>query len=266
MMKFRRIPCALLCAVLLLTLIGCAAMDADEPIVTPGTPPRTAPAPSVTPVSETTDFVLVSDAIPDVMLEMRYYSTFNFVGERIDGYDEPVAILTRQAAEALKAAADEFALLGYRLKIFDAYRPQRAVAQFCTWAQDADDTRMKEYFYPQLDKQELFSQGYIAERSGHSRGSTVDLTLFDMRTAREADMGGGFDYFGELSHADYAGISEAQYAMRMLLRKVMVKHGFRPYTGEWWHFTLENEPFPDTYFDFPVSAASLAAAGYDRAA
>ena len=263
--KVRRILCAILCLALLLALVGCAVEDSDAPAITPGTQ-QTVPTPVVTPVSDTSDFVLVSEVIPDVMLEMRYYSTFNFVGVRIDGYEEPVAILTRQAADALKAAADEFAQLGYRLKIFDAYRPQRAVAHFCAWAQDTADTRMKDYFYPQLDKPELFSLGYIAERSGHSRGSTVDLTLFDMRTAREVDMGGSFDYFGELSHADYTQISSEQYAMRMLLREVMLRHGFRPYSGEWWHFTLENEPFPDTYFDFPVSAASVTDAGYDRAA
>ena len=126
------------------------------------------------------------------------------------------------------------------------------------WAQEADDTRMQAYFYPETEKSALFSQGYIAERSGHSRGSTVDLTLFELRTGREADMGGTFDYFGARSHADYSGISAEQSAMRALLRDVMVRHGFRPYAGEWWHFTLENEPYPDTYFTFPVSAASLA--------
>ena len=148
--------------------------------------------------------------------------------------------------------------MGYRLKVFDAYRPQTAVTQFVRWAQDADDTRMQAYFYPETEKSALFSQGYIAERSGHSRGSTVDLTLLDMRTGREVDMGGTFDYFGARSHADFSGISAEQSAMRALLRDVMVRHGFRPYAGEWWHFTLENEPYPDTYFTFPVSAASLA--------
>ena len=146
---------------------------------------------------------------------------------------------------------------GYRLKIFDAYRPQMAVDHFVRWAQDADDTRMKEYFYPELDKDVLFPQGYIAEKSGHTRGSTVDLTLFDMKTEREVDAGCTFDYFGEVSHPDYRGVTDEQYAMRMLLRDIMVDAGFKPLAEECWHFTLVDEPYPDTYFTFPVSAASI---------
>ncbi|MBR0208986.1 MAG: DUF3089 domain-containing protein [Oscillospiraceae bacterium] len=206
---------------------------------------------------DSSDFVLLSEAVPDVILEIRYYSTYNFVGDRIDGYEEPLAMLTKEAAAALREASDELMDMGYRLKIFDAYRPQMAVTHFMNWALDVDDTRMKDYFYPELDKDVLFPQGYIAEHSGHSRGSTVDLTLFDMRTEREADMGGTFDYFGELSHPDYTAITQEQYDMRMLLREVMVKHGFRPLAEEWWHFTLENEPYPDTYFTFPINSDSL---------
>ena len=206
---------------------------------------------------DSSDFVLLSEAVPDVILEIRYYSTYNFVGERIDGYEEPLAMLTAEAAAALKEASDELAGMGYRLKIFDAYRPQMAVTNFMNWALDPEDTRMKEYFYPELEKDVLFPQGYIAEHSGHSRGSTVDLTLFDMATEREVDMGGTFDYFGQLSHPDYTEITEEQYAMRMLLREVMVKHGFRPLEEEWWHFTLEDEPYPNTYFTFPINSDSL---------
>ena len=125
------------------------------------------------------------------------------------------------------------------------------------WAKDENDVRMKKYFYPELDKNVLFPQGYINEHSGHSRGSTVDLTLFDMTTEKEVDMGGTFDYFGELSHPDYKDITEQQYANRMLLREVMLKHGFKPLPEEWWHFTLENEPYPDTYFTFPVNSDSV---------
>ena len=180
------------------------------------------------------------------------------MGDRIDGYEEPLAMLTSEAAAALKEVSDELAQMGYRLKIFDAYRPQMAVTNFMNWALDTDDTRMKEYFYPELEKDVLFPQGYIAEHSGHSRGSTVDLTLFDMTTEREVDMGGTFDYFGELSHPDYTEITEEQYAMRMLLREVMMKHGFRPLEEEWWHFTLEDEPYPNTYFTFPINSDSLA--------
>ena len=132
-----------------------------------------------------------------------------------------------------------------------------AVDNFVEWAEDVDDTKMKEYFYPELDKSVLFDQGYIAEHSGHSRGSTVDLTLFDMKTEKEVDMGGTFDYFGELSHPDYTDITDEQYENRMILRNAMTKHGFKPLAEEWWHFTLENEPYPDTYFKFPVSSDSV---------
>ena len=214
-------------------------------------------AADVTLSDDSSNFVLLSEAVPDAILEIRYYSTYNFVGDRIDGYEEPLAMLTTEAADALKDVSDELKEKGYRLKIFDAYRPQMAVTHFMNWALDPDDVRMKDYFYPELDKNVLFSQGYIAEHSGHSRGSTVDLTLFDMNTEREVDMGGTFDYFGELSHPDYTDITEDQYAMRMLLRDVMVKHGFRPLEEEWWHFTLDDEPYPDTYFTFPINSDSL---------
>lgn len=210
--------------------------------------------------NDSSDFVLISDAVPDAILEIRYYSTYNFIGDRIDGYEEPLAFMTKESAAALREVSDELVEKGYRLKIFDAYRPQMAVDNFMRWALDEDDVRMKEYFYPELDKDVLFPQGYIAEHSGHSRGSTVDLTLFDMTTEREVDMGGTFDYFGELSHPDYTDITEEQYANRMILRDAMTAHGFRPLDEEWWHFTLENEPYPDTYFTFPVNSNSLAAA------
>ncbi len=197
-------------------------------------------------------FVSVGEMIPDILLDIRYYSSFNFIGERIDGYEEPAALLTREAALALKAVSDEAVSRGLRLKVFDAYRPQKAVDHFMRWAKDPADDRMKAYFYPDLEKKEIIPQGYIAEHSGHSRGSTVDLTLLDMASQRDLDMGGTFDFFGGRSHPDWAGASEAQRANRMLLQGLMVKHGFRPLAEEWWHFTLENEPWPDTYFTFPV--------------
>ncbi|MBO4447686.1 MAG: M15 family metallopeptidase [Bacteroidales bacterium] len=200
---------------------------------------------------DSSDFVYVAEAVPDVILEIRYYSTYNFIGTRIDGYEQPVAMCTKEAAEALLKASGTFKDLGYRLKIFDAYRPQKAVDHFVRWAKDEADTLMKAYFYPDLDKSELFPQGYIASRSGHSRGSTFDLTLFDMNSEREVDMGGTFDWFGEKSHPfNRNGISDDQFEMRMLLRKVMLESGFKPYDSEWWHFTLKDEPFPDTYFTF----------------
>lgn len=202
-------------------------------------------------------FVLVTDVIPDAILEIRYHSTYNFIGDRIDGYEEPVALLTYEAAEALKAVSDALEEQGYRIKIFDAYRPQMAVDHFVRWAEDIEDIRMKAYFYPDVPKTELFSRGYIASRSGHSRGSTVDLTLFDMKTGREVDMGGTFDFFGERSHGDYPGLTEEQAANRRLLRDTMTAHGFRSLGTEWWHFTLKDEPYPDIFFTFPVSTDAV---------
>ena len=199
-------------------------------------------------------FALLSEAVPDVILEIRYFSTYNFIGDRIDGYAQPVALLTKEAAEALRAVSGDVMQMGYRLKVFDAYRPQTAVDHFVRWAQDIQDIRMKPYFYPSLEKDSLFSSGFIARRSGHSRGSTVDLTLFDMSAGKELDMGGPFDYFGDLSHGDYPGATQAQHQNRMLLREAMTRRGFRPLSEEWWHFTLDPEPYPDTYFTFPVSA------------
>ena len=202
--------------------------------------------------NDTHGFVSVGEVIPDVLLDIRYYSSFNFIGERIDGYEEPAALLTREAAQALKEASNEAMEQGFRLKVFDTYRPQKAVDHFVRWAKDPEDIRMKAFFYPELEKTEIIPQGYIAEHSGHSRGSTVDLTLFDMATQQDVDMGGTFDFFGELSHPDYSGVSEVQHANRMLLQSLIVKHGFRPLETEWWHFILDNEPWPDTYFTFSV--------------
>lgn len=197
-------------------------------------------------------FVLLTDAVPDAMLDVRYFSTFNFVGSRIDGYEEPVAFLTKEAAAALRRVSDAFIEQGFRLKIFDAYRPHTAVRHFMRWAADRSDTRMKPFFYPDLEKADLILKGYIAPQSAHSRGSTVDLTLFDMASQRELDMGGTFDFFGEVSHPAYQGVTDAQYENRRLLRTGMAEHGFLPIEEEWWHFTLKNEPYPDTYFTFPV--------------
>ncbi|MBQ4149075.1 MAG: M15 family metallopeptidase [Clostridium sp.] len=207
------------------------------------------------------DFVVVSQVIPDAILEIRYHSTFNFVGDRIDGYDEPCALLTREAALALKEASDDLMAQGYRIKIYDAYRPQDAVNHFVRWAKDLGDTRMKAYFYPEVDKSQLFSSGYIAKRSGHSRGSTVDITLFDLSTGKDADMGGTFDYFGDASHYEYKKLTPEQKKNRLILRKAMTAHGFKPISTEWWHFTLVDEPYPDTYFNFPVSSEAVEAAG-----
>lgn len=206
---------------------------------------------------EAEGFVLVTDVIPDAILEIRYYTDYNFVGEQIDGYEEPVALLTKEAAQALKAANDDLEEQGYCIKIYDAYRPQCAVDDFVDWANDTSDTKMQEYFYPEVNKANLFSEGYIAYHSGHSRGSTVDLTIVDKATGEDVDMGGTFDYFGQVSHPDYTGITDEQYANRMILRDAMTSHGFKAITTEWWHFTLQNEPYPNTYFNFPVSSDSV---------
>lgn len=204
-------------------------------------------------------FVLLSDYIPGVIQEIRYFTTYNFMGDKVDGYEEPCALITKEAARALKTAANEFNVQGYRLKVFDAYRPVCAVKHFVLWGIEDQDIRMKPYFYPDLQKQELFSKGYIASRSSHSRGSTIDLTLLDMATGKEVDMGSPFDLFDVSSHPDYQGdkITEEQYENRMILQRVMVRNGFEPLDCEWWHFTLRNEPYPDTYFEFPVSTAYL---------
>ena len=202
-------------------------------------------------------FVLLADYVPDIVQEIRYYSTYNFIGERIDGYEEPCALLTKEAARALKSASKELIVQGYRLKIFDAYRPMCAVKHFVLWGIEDQDIRMKPYFYPDLEKQELFAKGYIARQSSHSRGSAVDLTLLDMKTGKEVDMGSPFDLFSEVSHPDYRGISEDQYENRMHLQQVMIRNGFQPLGCEWWHFSLENEQYPDTYFAFPVSSEYL---------
>ena len=202
-------------------------------------------------------FVLLSDYVPGIVQEIRYFSTYNFVGDRVDGYEQPCAILTKEAARALKGISNKLNVMGYRIKVFDAYRPATAVKHFTLWGVDDLDLRMKPFFYPDLEKQELFRRGYIASKSTHSRGSTVDLTLLDMKTGKEVDMGSPFDYFSELSHPDYKGVTKEQYENRMFLQDMMVRGGFEPIDCEWWHFTLRDEPYPDTYFDFPVSSEVL---------
>ena len=206
---------------------------------------------------DSSGFVLLADYVPGIIQEIRYHSTYNFIGDRIDGYEEPVALLTAEAARALKKVSSELNVKGYRLKVFDAYRPAAAVRHFMLWGIEDQDIRMKPYFYPDLEKQDLFRLGYIANRSSHSRGSTVDLTLLDMQTGKEVDMGSPFDLFSEVSHPDYTGLTDAQYQNRMMLRDAMLRNGFLPLDCEWWHFTLADEPYPDICFEFPVSASYL---------
>lgn len=203
-------------------------------------------------------FVLLSDVAPDIIQEIRYYTTFNFVGRRIPGYEAPIALLTHRAADSLRRVSEELMAEGYRLKVFDAYRPQRAVLYFVGWARQDSDTLMKLYFYPDIDKADSFRLGYLAHRSGHARGSTVDVTLFDVYTGRDLDMGGPYDFFGPVSHYNYReGLTQQQMAHRQLLRRVMARHGFKPVGTEWWHFTLVDEPYPERYFDFPIQTSNL---------
>jgi D-alanyl-D-alanine dipeptidase len=200
-------------------------------------------------------FVYADETIPDLRLELRYAGSHNFVGKPVDGYLKRRCILTRAAADALKKVQEELRPFGLGVKVFDAYRPQKAVDHFVRWAHDLKDTRMKQEFYSDVDKKNLFRDGYIAAKSGHSRGSTVDLTIVSLAgedAGRELDMGSGFDFFGLSSWPDSPQIPTPSRAHRLLLRMVMEKHGFKPYPQEWWHFTLKKEPWPKTYFDFPV--------------
>jgi len=197
-------------------------------------------------------FSYVQEKIPTIEQELRYFSSNNFVGEVIEGYKAPKAILTTKATLALSKVQKELKSFGLGLKIFDAYRPQRAVDHFVRWGRDLSDKRMKNEYYPNVLKQNLFKEGYIAKKSGHSRGSTVDLTIIDLKSKEELDMGSSFDFFGEASHVNYAKISTQQRANRMLLNQVMIKYGFKAYSEEWWHFTLKNEPYKKRYFDFEV--------------
>ena len=210
----------------------------------------------VTPEYDSSDFVDISTIIPDIILEIRYYSTYNFVGERISGYKEPIALMTKEAAKALKKVNEYLKEKGYLIKIYDSYRPQRAVDHFVNWTKN-NDTKMKKYFYPDLEKKDIIPKDYVASKSGHSKGSTIDLTLFDMNKGKEIDMGSTFDFFGEISHPDYLNITSEQKKNRKFLIDSMRKFGFEVIDSEWWHFYLKNQPFPNTYFDFDVSRESL---------
>ena len=199
-------------------------------------------------------FVYIKDIIPNIVLEMRYCTNDNFVGQRIDGYAAPKGILTKEAAIALSKVQDELNAFGLGIKVYDAYRPEQAVDHFVRWAADLEDTTMKAEYYPSVDKKNLFRDGYIAERSSHSRGSTVDLTIvsLDSNIPVELDMGSTFDYFGPVSWPGNLTVLPSQRAHRLLLQMIMTKYGFKPLNEEWWHFTLKNEPFPNQYFDFEV--------------
>jgi D-alanyl-D-alanine dipeptidase len=199
-------------------------------------------------------FVYLDVAIPDIAVELRYFTSDNFVGRPVDGYVHAHAILSKPAAAALARVQESLRPFGLGLKVFDAYRPQRAVDHFVRWAADLQDRETKAKYYPRVAKKDLFSEGYIAARSSHSRGSTVDLTIVFRApdgTVKELDMGSSWDFFGPISWPASDAVSAQQRANRTLLRTLMMNHGFQPYTQEWWHFTLRNEPHPETYFDFP---------------
>lgn len=213
-------------------------------------------------------FVHLTDVAPTIQQDVRYAGTYNFVGRPVKGYHTATIILTQQAAYALakvQAALQKMSHGKWTLRVYDGYRPQSAVDDFWNWAQDIHDTVTKSAFYPNIaSKQLLFSKGYIAKRSGHSRGSTVDLTIATTRQQpphitpkgwikdNSIEMGCPFDLFDVLAHGNHQDISEQAKKNRKLLQALMVEHGFTPYKKEWWHFTLRNEPFPNTYFDFPV--------------
>ncbi len=222
------------------------------------------------------NFVDIKTVIPDVQLDIRYFGPHNFLGEKVDGYLAPKCFLTKEAAMALSKVQKELEQFSLTLKIYDCYRPQHAVDHFVRWAKDIDDTKTRKEFYPTVDKRNLFKDGYIADKSSHSRGSTVDLTIVSLPVVPQEkytpgqelyecylpqdkrfgdnsiDMATGFDCFHELSHTHNKSIPAQQRINRMLLKSLMEKYGFKNYDLEWWHYTLKNEPYPNTYFNFPV--------------
>jgi len=197
-------------------------------------------------------FTYLSEIDPTIKKELRYFTTNNFIGIPIDGYKNNKIILTTPTARALKEIQTKLMSSGLSIKIFDAYRPQQAVNHFIRWAKVMNDTLMKQFYYPDVQKSELFTLGFIALKSGHRGGSTVDLSIVDIKTNRELDMGSSYDFFGEKSHPFYKKITDKQMKNRMLLRSIMIKNGFIPYDNEWWHFTLKDEPYPTTYFNFTI--------------
>ncbi len=197
-------------------------------------------------------FTYLLEIDPTIKKELRYYSSNNFIGTPVDGYKKDRIIISIPAAKTLRKIQNKLLASGLSLKVFDAYRPQQAVDHFVRWARVMNDTLMKQLYYPDVKKSDLFKLGFIAKKSGHTRGSTVDLSLVDLNTNKELDMGSSYDFFGEESHPFYKKITETQMKNRMLLRTIMIKNGFIPYDNEWWHFTLKDEPYPSTYFNFLI--------------
>ncbi|MEU8522199.1 M15 family metallopeptidase [Streptomyces sp. NBC_01216] len=267
----------------LLRAVRALASLAAAGLLVATTAPASTPAARVRPEPAAPDgFVVLEWVDRTILQDMRYATAHNFTGTRVDGYEQPLCLLTRPAAEALRRAQAGLLARGYALKVYDCYRPRRAVDHFARWAGDLDDQRMKGEFYPRVDKSRLFADGYIAARSGHSRGSTVDLTLVKLpavparpylpgerlvacdapRAERfpddSVDMGTGYDCFDPRAHTDDPRIQGVARAHRRLLRRVLAAEGFVNLPEEWWHFTLAPEPFPGTYFGFPVAWRSVA--------
>ena len=196
-------------------------------------------------------FVYLDSIVPTVSIDLKYFGEDNFIGTKINGYNLNRCIISKDAAIALKNVQNDLSHFNYGLKVFDAYRPQRSVDHFVKWARN-NNQKMKSVHYPNVNKKNLFKEGYIASKSGHSRGSTVDLTIIDFETGLELDMGTCYDFFGEESWITFENINAIQKQNRLLLQSVMKKYGFKPLKAEWWHFTLHNEPFPNKYFNFKI--------------
>lgn len=231
-----------------LALLALAACESVLPVASAPSPA----APAAVNARDAFAFEDAAEAIPGLVVDMRYFGSENFVGRRIAGYEAPVCLLTQQTVKSLAAVQERLNSLGYGLKVFDCYRPKRAVDYFAAWARRPTDQARKDDYYPEVDKSQLFELGYIAERSGHSRGSTVDVTMVNVRTGAEVNMGSPYDLFDPISWPASTAVSRTAQANRMLLQDTMIKAGFRPLKEEWWHFTLEDEPYPETYFDFVV--------------
>jgi len=204
---------------------------------------------SISPLKD--GFVYISDINNTIIIDLKYYSNSNFTGHIVDGYNSNKAILSEECANALSNAQEDFEKLGYSLIVYDAYRPQRAVDFFVNWSKDLNDTIHKSIYYPNIKKSKLFELGYIAYKSSHSRGSTVDVSLVNLKTRKELDMGTVFDFFDVESSTFHENISKIQKSNRMLLYETMTNNGFKNYPKEWWHFTLDNEPHVN-FFDFLI--------------
>lgn len=197
-------------------------------------------------------FLYVDDVLGDCIVDAKYAGTDNFMGRPADGYNQPLVVVTKEAAERLVGAAEILRRQGYVMKFFDCFRPQRAVNDFMRWGDIVEDDRMKPIHFPNVNKADMFDLGYICRKSGHSRGCAVDLTIVDTKTWQELDMGSIFDFMDVRSHHGAASITPEQEKNRNILRDAMLANRFKLYHEEWWHYIVDPEPYPDTYFDFPI--------------